>query len=323
MSAGGRRSPARTWPGAPASSWGVPCTLGGCSVTRMPCPAWPPGPRPCPGHRCTARSPRSRGCRRSGGFAMLPDLDQKGSTVSRMWGPVTDLPSAAVNAISGGHRWGTHDVSSGPLAFGVLAYAAAWHRWSSLLLLALAIGLALRALHVVIPGRAEETIIGNLVLSWGGAWLLLAHSPEPGVAAAGRRRRRDHAHRRRWADQGGRAGPGVLVGPAQPDRPGAPAHRGAGGTDGARAGSSSSPRRCSCTPTPAPGTSSSRCSPSSADAPQGGRMTGPVYVSRLLTDDAMAALAALGVPLVVGREEPPTPRSCAATSRCGRRSSAR
>jgi hypothetical protein len=64
--------------------------------------------------------------------------------------------------------------------FGLLAYAAAWHRWSSLLVLALAIGLALRALHVVIPGRAENTVIGNLVLSWGGAWLLLAHSPGPG-----------------------------------------------------------------------------------------------------------------------------------------------
>src|SRR3712207_1025618 len=45
--------------------------------------------------------------------------------------------------------------------------------------MALAIGLALRALHVVIPGRAENTVVGNLVLSFGGAWLLLAHSPAP------------------------------------------------------------------------------------------------------------------------------------------------
>ncbi len=34
--------------------------------------------------------------------------------------------------------------------------------------------------------------------------------------------------------------------------------------------------------------------------------TGHVYVPRLLTDDAMAELAALGHPLRVGREEPPT-----------------
>ena len=115
-----------------------------------------------------------------GGFAMLPDLDQQGSTISRMWGPFTDLPSGVINAVARGHRWGTHDAVLGPAAFGLLAYAAAWASWSSLLLLALAIGLALRALHVVIPGRAENTVIGNLVLSWGGAWLLLAHSPAPG-----------------------------------------------------------------------------------------------------------------------------------------------
>jgi membrane-bound metal-dependent hydrolase YbcI (DUF457 family) len=46
--------------------------------------------------------------------------------------------------------------------------------------MALAIGLALRALHFVIPGRAENTVIGNLALAWGSAWLLLDHSPSPG-----------------------------------------------------------------------------------------------------------------------------------------------
>jgi membrane-bound metal-dependent hydrolase YbcI (DUF457 family) len=114
-----------------------------------------------------------------GGFAMLPDLDQQGSTISRMWGPVTDAPSGVINVIARGHRWGTHDAVLGPLVFGLLVYAASWQYWSSLLVLALAIGLALRALHVVVPGRAENTVIGNLVLSWGGAWLLRAHSPAP------------------------------------------------------------------------------------------------------------------------------------------------
>ena len=114
-----------------------------------------------------------------GGFAMLPDLDHRGSTVSDMWGPVTDVPSGAIGAVSGGHRWGTHDAVLAPLAFGALALLAANAFWSSLLVLALAIGLALHALHFVIPGRAETTILGNLVLSWGGAWLLLTHMPSP------------------------------------------------------------------------------------------------------------------------------------------------
>ena len=114
-----------------------------------------------------------------GGFAMLPDLDQQGATISRMWGPLTDAPAAAINFVARGHRWGTHDAVLAPLAFGFLAMAAAGAFWSSLLVLALAIGLALRALHFVIPGRAETTVIGNLVVSWGGAWFLLDHSPPP------------------------------------------------------------------------------------------------------------------------------------------------
>jgi membrane-bound metal-dependent hydrolase YbcI (DUF457 family) len=115
----------------------------------------------------------------AGGFAMLPDLDHSGSTVSDMWGPITDVPSGAIGRLAQGHRWGTHDAVLGPLAFGALAVAAAGAFWSSLLLLALAIGLALRALNFVIPGRTENTVVGNLILSWGGAWLLLAHSPSP------------------------------------------------------------------------------------------------------------------------------------------------
>jgi hypothetical protein len=114
-----------------------------------------------------------------GGFAMLPDLDSSGSTVSDMWGPITDVPSGAVGRLAQGHRWGTHDAVLGPLVFGALAMAAAGAAWSSLLLMALAIGLTLRALNFVIPGRAENTVVGNLLMSWGGAWLLLDHSPSP------------------------------------------------------------------------------------------------------------------------------------------------
>lgn len=114
-----------------------------------------------------------------GGFAMLPDLDQESSTISHMWGPLTDVPSGLVGRVARGHRWGTHDALLAPVVFGLLALAASRAFWSSLLVLALAIGLALRALNFVIPGRAENTVVGNLVLSWGGAWLLLSHSPTP------------------------------------------------------------------------------------------------------------------------------------------------
>ena len=115
----------------------------------------------------------------AGGFAMLPDLDHSGSTVSDMWGPVTDVPSGAIGRLAGGHRWGTHDALLAPVAFGAVALAAANLYWSSLVVMALAIGLALRALHFVIPGRAENTVVGNLGLSFGGAWLLLSNTAQP------------------------------------------------------------------------------------------------------------------------------------------------
>jgi hypothetical protein len=96
-----------------------------------------------------------------------------------MWGPVTDVPSGAIGRLAGGHRWGTHDALLAPLGFGAVALAAANLYWSSLVVMALAIGLALRALHFVIPGRAENTVVGNLLLSFAGAWLLLANTPQP------------------------------------------------------------------------------------------------------------------------------------------------
>lgn len=114
-----------------------------------------------------------------GGFAMLPDLDSSNSTVSDMWGPITDVPAGGIGRLAQGHRWGTHDAVLAPLVFGALALAAANAFWSSLLLLALAIGLALRALNFVIPGRAENTVVGNLALSWGGSWFLLDHMINP------------------------------------------------------------------------------------------------------------------------------------------------
>jgi hypothetical protein len=115
----------------------------------------------------------------AGGFAMLPDLDQRGSTISRMWGPASEIPAGVVGTVARGHRWGTHDAVLAPILFGFLASLAADWFWTSLLVMAMSIGLALRALHFVIPGKAENTVIGNLLLSWGGAWLLLAHTGSP------------------------------------------------------------------------------------------------------------------------------------------------
>ena len=122
-----------------------------------------------------------------GGFALLPDLDQgglhwrgalprlSGSTVATMWGPVTTALSSGVARLARGHRQGTHDVLLAPLVFGgITALAARWE-WTAIAALALALGMALRACHAVIPGRLETTVLGNAALSWGGAWWLTTH----------------------------------------------------------------------------------------------------------------------------------------------------
>ncbi len=121
-----------------------------------------------------------------GGFALLPDLDQgglhwrramprlTGSTVARTWGPVTTTAASVVGFLARGHRQGTHDVLLAPTVFALLAVAAALHPVGALVLLALSIGLALQALHVVVPGSIALTVLGNIAVSFGGAWWLLA-----------------------------------------------------------------------------------------------------------------------------------------------------
>lgn len=54
----------------------------------------------------------------SAGGGLLSDLDQRGSTVGRTYGPVTNLSARIVGGLSGGHRNGTHSI------LGVVAFAA-------------------------------------------------------------------------------------------------------------------------------------------------------------------------------------------------------
>lgn len=123
-----------------------------------------------------------------GGFAYLPDLDQEGSTAGSMWGAPTRLLSRVIGVLARRHRGGTHDLLLAPLAFGALAALAATNPWSALAVLALGIGLALHAVAQLVPGEAEKTALGNLVLSFAAAWWLTAsgvHLPWLPLAVAG------------------------------------------------------------------------------------------------------------------------------------------
>lgn len=120
-----------------------------------------------------------------GGLALLADWCTRKATISQMWGPLTAIPGGAIGVAAGGHRKGTHDAVLAPLAFGAVAVWAAGHRLAAAVVLALAIGMALRACHFVIPGRVENTVIGNLVLSaTGAAWCTWAGADTTWLPAA-------------------------------------------------------------------------------------------------------------------------------------------
>lgn len=122
-----------------------------------------------------------------GGFALIPDMDHANGTAARLWGPVTAGPAAAVGAVAGGHREGTHDVGVAPVVVAVLTGLAMLHPVSTGLVFALAIGLALAALDPVLPGDQKNSVV-NFVLAVAGAVLLVragVHAPWLPVAAAG------------------------------------------------------------------------------------------------------------------------------------------
>lgn len=61
------------------------------------------------------------------GFALLPDIDEPHSTLSRKLGPVTGAVSVAAKTVSGGHRHGTHSLLFVALATWGAYLSLAWN----------------------------------------------------------------------------------------------------------------------------------------------------------------------------------------------------
>lgn len=104
------------------------------------------------------------------GAALLPDLDSPSASASRMWGPVTEGLSRVISPVTGGHRWGTHDLVLAPVCFGALVLVAAMHPLSQWLVLSMIIGLALKGLSLTGVGRVPVGV--NMLVSGVGAWWL-------------------------------------------------------------------------------------------------------------------------------------------------------
>ncbi|GAA4559668.1 metal-dependent hydrolase [Planotetraspora kaengkrachanensis] len=109
------------------------------------------------------------------GAAMLPDLDHPSATIAQTFGPATWLLSKGVNFISGGHRHATHSLLFAALA-GVGSHLLAHYTPVGRdILIALMIGLALRAIGIGIPNKTITSAVLNVALTAGlfGAFFIM------------------------------------------------------------------------------------------------------------------------------------------------------
>ncbi len=106
------------------------------------------------------------------GSTLLPDLDSVGASASRMWGPISRAIAGVVSHVSGGHRWGTHDLLLGPASFGALAALAVLVPPAATVVVAVALGLMIHGLHVTRLWRTGPVV--NFLVSWIGAGMALS-----------------------------------------------------------------------------------------------------------------------------------------------------
>lgn len=97
------------------------------------------------------------------GAAMVPDLDQHGSTIGRTYGPVTNVLARIIALVSGGHRNGTHSLLGVAAFTGVAWLAVAHGGWLRFVLLWILLGVACRAAGLAIPGHRSVTAVLHAV----------------------------------------------------------------------------------------------------------------------------------------------------------------
>lgn len=114
-----------------------------------------------------------------GATALLPDIDHPRSTVTGMWGSATRLLSRAVTLAANGHRAGTHDMALAPPGLAFLFWVASLTMAGQLTATALVIGLALRAVAMLLPGARRDHPLVNLTCSLAGAWALVTEEKVP------------------------------------------------------------------------------------------------------------------------------------------------
>jgi len=101
------------------------------------------------------------------GFALLPDIDEPNSTVSRRFGPVSQAVSAVTAKLAGGHRAATHSLLFAGIVFGAM-WAVAAHPMADVV----AVGLSLMlTISMLVPARfARHGVIGGIVTPAAASW---------------------------------------------------------------------------------------------------------------------------------------------------------
>ena len=109
----------------------------------------------------------------SAAFALLPDIDEPGSTVSRKLGFLSRAVSEATNKLAGGHRQATHSILFAVVVF-FLARLAGAHPLAEAVVVGCSFLLVLRML---VP-RAFRHLVGPLMVGLAGlsSWWVFAHA---------------------------------------------------------------------------------------------------------------------------------------------------
>jgi membrane-bound metal-dependent hydrolase YbcI (DUF457 family) len=101
------------------------------------------------------------------GFALLPDIDEPGSTVSRRLGPLSRTVSKATNKLAGGHRAATHS-----LLFVALVFLGMWGAERAALAATITVGAtAALSIGMIVPARfARHGFVVGVLAPAAAAW---------------------------------------------------------------------------------------------------------------------------------------------------------
>jgi len=116
-------------------------------------------------------------------FALLPDIDEPNSTVSRRLGPASRAVSKVTNGLAGGHRMATHSLLFVAAVWAAMTFAGRY-AWADVITVGCSLALCL---GMLVPGRfARHGLLVGLVAPAVAAWAVwtatVAHLGAGGVS---------------------------------------------------------------------------------------------------------------------------------------------